>query len=227
MIEFTHKQKNDIFQWDVANWSTALDYWSGCLDDLSGKRVLTAGDRRGGLALAFALLGAQVTCTDIAGVEDHARELHGRYNVSNRIDYGEVDVTVIPFDEDTFEYVSFKSLLGALGRREKQITAVRKLHRILKEDGWLLFAENLEGSILHQWLRDRFVEWSDQWRYLKDEKRDELFGIFGERFLRTHGFLGTLGRTSRQRTVLGRLDSIVCRFLPARWQYILMGRCRK
>lgn len=227
MIDFTREQKNDVFEWDVVNWSTALDHWSACLGELSGKRVLTVGDRRGGLALAFALLGARVTCTDAAGVEAHARELHDRHNITDRVDYDEMDVTDIPFDEEAFEYVSFKSLLGALGRGDEQATAIRELHRVLKTDGWLLFAENLQGSLLHQRLRHRFVEWSDQWRYLKYGERDDLFRVFDERFFRTHGFLGTLGRTPRQRNVLGHFDSIVSRMLPARWQYILMGRCRK
>ena len=227
MIDFSHEEKKDIFEWDVVNWSSALDFWAPCLGDLSGKRGLAVGDRRGGLSLGFALLGARVTCTDPSLESATARALHDRYEVAERIEYERVDATGIPGEEGTYDFVSFKSVLGALGEREQQLTAIRELHRVLKQNGWLLFAENLEASGLHRWLRDRFVEWSDQWRYLKYEERNRLFEVFDERSFRTHGFLGTLGRSPGKKAILGRLDSILGRFLPARWQYILLGRCRK
>jgi len=53
-----------------------------------------------------------------------------------------------------------------------------RLGVVLKPGGWLLFAENLKGSMLHRLLRKTFVRWANYWRYLVYRKDLDLFRDF-------------------------------------------------
>ncbi len=51
----------DVFEWDIVNWSVALTFWNKHLQNsLVGARVLEIGARNGGLSLRLALNGADV-----------------------------------------------------------------------------------------------------------------------------------------------------------------------
>jgi SAM-dependent methyltransferase len=221
----------DFVEWDVRNWSVALDFWvrnSGL--DLTTCSALEIGSRHGGLSLWLATQGARVVCTDVNGPSDVARERHRESGLSHRIGYRPVDATDIPF-ADAFDLVLFKSVLGAVGARrgrEAQARAIAEMHKALKSGGELFFAENLVGSPLHSYLRRRFVRWGRTWRYVSVPEMLGFLKDFSSVRYRTVGFAGALGRGRRQRNALGSLDRMLLdRLVPERWRYIMVGVARK
>ena len=101
------------------------------------------------------------------------------------------------------------------------------MHRVLKPGGVLLFAENMSGTVVHAWLRKRFVAWDHYWRYLHVPDDLDLFAPFARVDHGTTGLLANLGRSEAQRGVLARIDGVLCRVTPRRWHYVLYGACFK
>lgn len=222
---------SDIIEWDVRNWSAALDFWQRRTTmDFRGCRALEVGSRGGGLALWLALQGAQVVCSDVVDPEGSAVSKHRRYGVSHLISYERIDALQIPYSA-AFDIVAFKSVLGAVGRygrADRQAAAIRQMHKALKPGGELLFAENLAASWLHQRVRCRFVRWGGTWRYITVEELPGLLAPFRQSAWQASGVLGNFGRTERQRAALAALDiAVFNRITPAAWRYIAMGIARK
>jgi SAM-dependent methyltransferase len=221
----------DIIEWDVENWSTALDYWQQHSSlTLSTCAALEIGSRHGGLSLLLALSGATVVCSDLNGPSDDAVRKHDRHGVSKLVSYERVDALHLPY-RDAFDLVVFKSVLGGIGhtgQRERQRQAVAEMYKALKPGGELWFAENLVGSPVHRVLRHRFVDWASRWRYISMGELVEFLEPFAAVSCRTFGVLGAFGRSERQRTILGRMDQLVVDALvPASWRYIVAGVARK
>jgi len=221
----------DIVEWDVANWSLALDTWAhACSPSLQDKKALEIGAHHGGLSLWLALQGAQVVCSDLGGPTQQARDLHARYGVANRITCQDIDATKIPY-ENHFDIVALKSVIGGVGRdgnKQRQAQVFREIHKALTPGGRLLFAENLVGSPLHRFFRRRFVRWGPSWRYLTLAELNEFLAPFASFNYRVAGFLGAFGRTERQRQFPGRIDrALLNRFVPRSWHYIAMGVAHK
>jgi len=221
----------DVVEWDVANWSEALLFWrahsSHAVTDVS--RALELGARNGGLSLWLAFLGFRVVCSDVEEPGAKARALHAAYKLSSRIEYRSINATAISA-HGQFDVVSFKSVLGAVGRGgyTSQEMAVSEMHRVLRPGGEVWFAENLVASPLHRWLRLCFVPWSSSWRYLTAAELRSLFSQFADFEMITVGFFGAFGRTEQQRRLLSYLDRAIPRFLiPSGWRYIGIGIARK
>lgn len=123
--------------------------------------------------------------------------------------------------------LAFKSMIGALGDRERQVQSLCEMHRVLKPGGVLLFAENLAGTRMHRWLRKRFVAWDNNWRYLSWPAERELFAPFAKLDVRTTGLLANLGRSEAQSDLLARCDGLLCRAVPARWHTVVYGVATK
>ena len=219
--------QRDIFQWDVRSWSRALPAWEGALDAGKPLNALAIGERGGGLGLLLAMHGAQVLCTDLGPMPTAAVALHQRYNVQERITYGTEDATSLSAADATYDTVIFKSVIGALGDKSRQMKAISEMHRVLKPGGMLLFAENLSGTRLHTMLRHRFTRWQGYWRYLHWPADRDLFEAFADVRTGTTGFLANLGRTENQRDLLARLDAVLCNLVPSPWHCILYGVCTK
>jgi SAM-dependent methyltransferase len=220
-------QLRAVIGWDVRNWSRALPLWQRHVDAVRPRRALAIGERGGGLSLWLALQGIDVVCTDLEGSFDGARAMHERFGVSDHITYQTQDATAIGHPDRAFDLVVFKSVIGALRTKERQVQAIGEMHRVLRSGGALLFAENLVGSRMHRQLRARFVPWDHGWRYLRTGADDDLFGRFDVVELETWGMFGLLGRTEGQRDLLGRIDSWVSPLVRPAWRYILLGACVK
>jgi len=221
----------DFLEWDVCNWSKALDYWAAHTEqDISKCSALELGARHGGLSLWLALQGARVLCSDIDPPGDSARKRHQSRGVSHLIQYGLIDVTSIRY-ENEFDLIVFKSLLGAVGRhggKNSQFRALSEMHKALKKGGELFFAENLIGSSVHQFLRRKFVPWGRSWRYVSASDMEEFTLPFSKVQFCTIGFLGAFGRSEWQRNILGALDRTVFNHVvPCRWRYIIVGVASK
>jgi SAM-dependent methyltransferase len=220
----------DFLEWDVRNWSVALDFWTRHgTRPLDGARALEVGSRHGGLSLWLALQGARVVCSDVGPPSARAVRKHRAAGLSHRISYQAVDATRMPY-RSAFDVVVFKSVLGAIGRGgglPAQERAILEMHRALRPGGELLFAENLIASPVHQFLRRRFVGWSS-WRYVSVDEMRAVLAPFAHVAYCTVGFAGVFGRTGRQRHMLGSLDRAwLDGVVPERWRYVIAGIARK
>jgi len=221
----------DFVEWDVRNWSAALEFWSAnTKQDPSNCLALELGGRNGGLSLWLALQGAKVCCSDIVAPAERAMQMHQARGVSQLIRYESIDASNIPY-EDTFDVVVFKSLLGDVGRcggRESQAQAIAEMHKALKKGGELFFAENLIASAFHQSLRKRFVEWGKVWRYVSVAEMEDFLSLFSRVRYCTVGFAGAFGRSEIQREVFGILDhAVLDHVVPEDWKYIIIGVATK
>jgi SAM-dependent methyltransferase len=220
----------DFVEWDLANWSPALDFWLQSTSlDVSNVWVLELGAGLGGLSLWLALKGARVVCSELNGASAEARALHGKYNVQRLITYQAIDATSIPY-EGQFDIILFKSVLGDIGRggrRELQDKAMREIYKSLKPGGELWFAENLTGSALHRFSR-KFIKRGSLWRYVSLEEIGQFLSPFRQHAYHTTGFLGVFGRSGLPRDLLGALDrSLFNHVVPERWRYVVMGTAKK
>ncbi len=155
--------------------------------------------------------------------------LYTHLTLRNTINYQSINATAIPY-ENYFDIVTFKSILGGISRNKngylKQQT-IDEIHKSLKSNGVLLFAENIESSFLHKLLRKKFVNWGNDWNYLGISEVEILFSSFKSIDYITVGFFGAFGRSEKQRHLLGILDSVVEKFIPKRMRYILIGIATK
>ena len=215
----------DIVEWDLRNWSRAIDFWDEnniLNNDVHGKKVLDIGGRNGGLSLYWALKGAEVECTDIneAGFE-RARTLHRKYGVDSQINYHVLDALAL-HDDNKYDIITFKSVLGGIGRDNNygnQCLAMQNIHKALKPGGWVVFVENLTGTFVHMWLR-RKVRHRNSWRYIT---LDEVFQLTKQyKFInyRTFGLLGGV-MPGFMGNITSVVDSRCDMVLPDKWKYIV------
>ncbi len=228
----THRRQEPtpktIVRWDVRNWSRPLRYWQQHSQlDFNGRAALELGANRGGLSLWLASLGADVVCSDIQQPGPDVRAFHAQYSGSERIAYAQADASTLPFDNDCFDLVIFKSVLGAMRQYDRQEKMIAEILRVLKPAGELWFAENLVASPLHQWARRLFVTWGKSWRYLTLHELEALLTDFGDHDLRSWGFFGAFGRQEWQRQILSLLDTALCPLLPPSTHYLAYGIARK
>jgi len=219
-----------IIEWDVRNWSRAIPFWLSALpDSLEGKRALALGERNGGLSLMLALRGANVVCSDLGGPTENARVLHSRFGVSDRVQYRSIDACAIDFQNETFDIVAFKSMLGALASLERQTIAIAEIARVLRPEGVLLFAENLRGSLVHRTIR-RMVKGDSWygWKYVTILELNDLCSTsFSSHELQTFGFASVFARWERARTLVHYFDRVVDPLIPENWKYICFGVARR
>jgi len=219
----SEKEIKDIIQWDVKNWKNALFFWEEHFDFKPGQKVLVLGDRNGGLSLFFAKKGMQVVCSDFDLQLETAKTLHKKYQVENLIEYANVDMRQIPFEDSAFDVVAFKSVLGALNDFEDQNRAIHEIKRVLKSGGVFVFAENTRASKFHSWMRNKFAKWKDPWRYSDDNEFKKWSALFTKSSMKKRGFFGLFGRSENQRNFLGSVDGFFNYLTPRRWKYILVG----
>lgn len=221
------KELADIIQWDIKNWSKCLSFWEEHLNFKEKKTVLALGEREGGISLYFALKGFDVICSDYNPMPDTTKKMHADYEVSDRITYQKIDMKSIDLEDASVDVVVFKSVIGALGNDADQKTALKEIHRVLKPGGTFLFAENLEGSKVHQYLRKKFVSWGERWRYVTVKEMKEWNDGFSQIETKSHGVVGLFGRSEKQRRFLSGIDKLITPVTPKKWRYILFGALKK
>lgn len=220
--EITKTMMKDIIEWDVVNWSKAIPFWEKEGIDYAGKKVLEIGSHNGGLSLYFALMGADVVCSDLTFPTEKAKEIHQKYGVFEKITYKAIDATDIKYDE-YFDIICFKSVLGGIGyhnSKDRQQFAINQMHKALKPQGHLLFAENLTASAAHKFLRKKFIPWGNNWRYVTIDELKEMLRDFQSITYTSVGFLGAFGRNNRQRNALGYIDQAAELVIPKKNRYI-------
>jgi SAM-dependent methyltransferase len=222
---------NEIFEWDVGNWSKSIHFWeSNSQNDLQNCKALEIGARNGGLSLWLAKKGIQVVCSDIGFPTEKAIKKHEYYGVSDLIRYEKVNALQIPY-ENEFDIIIFKSVLGGIGRNNNSnniTAALENIHKALKPCGELLFVENLKGSPLHQFFRKKFVKWGNSWNYQSIESLIKSTSKFSSLKYQTKGFLGAFGPNEKTRKIFGKIDTFIFdRVTPQNWRYIFIGVAKK
>lgn len=218
-----------FIEWDIPTWKRAIDFWSLEIaqNQFIIKEGLELGSRNGGLTLFFAkYYGTKVRCSDYGSPTEKAARLHSSEGISDLVTYHDIDATSIPFPDNHFDFVVFKSMLGAVGARdhfENIEQAIREIYRILKPGGVLFFAENLKASPLHQWARKRFIPWGKSWNYLSIEEMETLLNMFEKKEIHSTGFLTAFIPNSRiLKQVFAWIDQLLF-FIPRSWRYVGYG----
>lgn len=204
----------DIIEWDIINWSRALEYIDNCFAgyDFSDKTILCVGERNGGLSLYFSYVkkARKVICTDIDNDFGRAKTLHKKYCLSN-IEYRELDITKENLG-GLCDVVAFKSVLGATGYNhnyEGINNAISNCLCSLRKGGVLCFLENLKGTKLHSFFRIKMSSpnsFRRKWHYFTLEEIENLLNECDCVNIETYGFLGCFGIGGGMRGLLGKID---------------------
>lgn len=218
--------EKEFLQWDIKTFRKALKFWESSINWNSVQKCLEIGAREGGLSLWLASHQKQVICSDLSNSRQIAEPLHSQFETSDLITYDDIDATNIPYKNE-FDLIVFKSVLGGIGAHqsiEKQKQAMSSMYDALKPGGLILFAENLEASALHSYLRTKFTNWGAVWRYPNLEETKALFSQFSKLDLHTTGFLATLGRNEQQRSILNTGDRLLFNHVfPSGYHYLCYG----
>ncbi len=167
---------------------------------------------------------------EFGDTRERSRQLHEKHGVSASIKYEDIDATNIPY-RDYFDVVVFKSVLGRIGyhnNKAGQQRAVEEIRKALKPGGTLLFAENLVGTRIHRWARERYTSWGQSWRYVTSCEMKEFLKDYSFSEKHTTGVTALFGRTEGQRSLLSWTDDVLLnRLVPETWKYMVYGIARK
>ncbi len=218
-----------IIEWDIPNWSRVLPFWEKHLPKKEGQpKILTVGERNGGLSLWLALQGYPVIYSDVHDPKMEALELHLKYGVTDLISHEQVDVFRMPYPDNSLDAVVCKSVIGGLKlvysdrstrTLENQKKACEEIRRVLKPGGVFLGAENLRGSPLHWYFRKR-NGLDKGWRYLTLGELQFLFDGYTQLQLKPFGFLPSSTPWPLLNALAGKMNDPLSRLLPDSWQYI-------
>jgi SAM-dependent methyltransferase len=218
---------NDIFEWDVVNWSRHMDVWKEAIAQKSRRSGLEIGARGGGLSLWMALHGLDVVCSYFDEDMTRARALHDAYGVSARVSYEALNILELAY-QDRFDVVMLKSVLGGIGGTgafHLQQLAIKRIYAALRTGGVFLFAENVVATRLHAMLRA--VKRGRSWRYLSLPEIEALMTPYPDLSYRTTGVVGLFGPSEAQRRALGYVDTYLSQLVPQTWCYICVGAAFK
>lgn len=220
----------DTIQWDCQNWGKAIPHWESVLPKMGNPniKILTIGERHGGLSLWLAGRKIHNICTDYHTEFSKAKSLHKKYKVEEFITYQKADIFNLPFDDNSFDFVLCKSVIGGLKlikkdrhtrTLENQKLAISEIYRVLKPGGYYLGAENMRGSLFHTLLR-RVTGKSKGWRYLTQKELQFLLLDFENIDVKYYGFLGTFWKNKILNSIASWFDEIISVLFPSKFLYI-------
>lgn len=235
------RTKNDfpvqeIIEWDVRNWSQLMHHWLPVLEQLPrDSKVLAIGERNGGLSLWLALMGFQVTCTDITDVAASATPLHVKYGVQDRIEYRQLDIVNDEWEAGQFDIIIGKSVIGGVKPTRSRSSsrnfealeqAMHNIHRLLKPGGYFFSAENLQGGLLNRYMRKR-LKGGKGWYYLSLPELNRLFNAFSLVQTKTFGILPTFFSSKSVNMFMYFINRSLQPVLPDSSKYIAFTIARK
>jgi hypothetical protein len=216
----------DIIEWDVFNWSRALDFWqTNSKLNCHNITALELGARKGGLSLWLSEFCQTVYCSDLTDTERHAKPLQMKYNKQNII---YTDINALTFNEkEKYELIACKSVLGAFNT-DNQNKVIENIFDALKNGGEFWMVKNLNSTYLHKLARKYCTNWGYGWTYLNLSKLPTSLNLFKESQYITFGLSAAFGRNNWQRNILGRADKYLFEKLTSNSQhYIIAAVYRK
>ena len=223
------RELNDIINWDVETWKVILPVWEKELKLINPVTAtcIEVGSREGGISLWMTLKGFKITCSDIHYDLEEAKALHKKYKVTDQVRYQKTDL--LNWEEPgKYDVIVFKSVLGALQTEERIQKAVDNIYWNLKPGGLLLFAENNQGSIFHQYLRKNYTDWGSSWFYFDDHSLQRIFSKFEPGSLHYNGVLSVAGNRTFLKGLISGLDKFFLnKVIPRKLRYIVYGVFKK
>jgi len=147
-------------------------------------------------------------------------------DISAQITYQQADAIVLPFADQSIDFVVFKSILGVVGRHQhpkKQQQTLAEMYRALKPGGRLFWAENTRASRLHRWSRRLFVPWGNTWRCISWIELTRWLAVFEHSEVHSSGFWAAfIPRPEWPKNTVARLENCLP-FSPPNWRYVAYG----
>ena len=146
---------------------------------------------------------------------------------SSKVKFKQTDVLDINFPDSFFDVVACKSLLGGISKKEtnKLNIATKEIHRVLKNNGSFIFAENIEGSIMHKITRNWFK--SSGWYYPNLKDFIHTLDDFTNVKYHTTGFFTILSKNENIKSKFFILDDLIKNIVPEQSKYIIYGIAEK
>ena len=165
---------------------------------------------------------SSVYCTDIKGI---SQKLNGpKYNT---IKYKKIDALNINFPDSSFDVIGCKSLLGGIAKNDpsKINIAIKEIYRVLKKNGKFIFAENIQGSIMHKMIRK--YSQSSGWHYPSLNDFINTLDNFSNIRYFTTGFFTILSRKENIKSKIFIVDNLIKKIVPDKSKYIIYGIAEK
>lgn len=204
---------NQIIGWDTGTWGKAIPLWEKAIKGKNELRCLEIGANQGGLSLWLSMQREvkSIECSDLDKTEHKSALLHNQFpELKEKISYRNLNITDTAIT-GSYDLIVFKSVIGACGRIQEngKDIAMNNIYRLLTSGGILLFAENMQGHLLHRWFRKRFVKWSEGWSYCSMEEWKRWLLPYQSHEIYFDGFFSAMGRKEWQKRILRKVDNII------------------
>jgi 2-polyprenyl-3-methyl-5-hydroxy-6-metoxy-1,4-benzoquinol methylase len=223
----------DSIGWDFENWKQSIHFFEKHIKLEKSMKVLElgAGASSGGYSHYLASKGINVICSDFPEVYESAIHFHKKARLERNISYQGINALNISYKNE-FDVIIFKSILGGIGRwgdLSKFEDVIDNVYKALKPQGYMLFAENLKSTFIHEIFRNIFGNGKKGWTYINLEEYENIVKKYFSTYnMDTTGFLGCFGQTEFQRSILGKIDQKIFKnIIPKKFNYILFCSAQK
>lgn len=118
-------------------------------------------------------------------------------------------------------------MLGGIAKRDigNMNIATNEIYRVLKKGGSFIFAENIEGSIMHKIIRAYFK--SSSWYYPNLIDFINALDDFNNISYQTTGFFTILSKNEYFKSKYFLIDELIRKIVPDKSKYIIYGIAEK
>ena len=215
--------------WDSINWTRGLEFIDkNKSSSFLNKKILEIGGQNADMSLWAAKRGGNVICSDIINENDlhiKAKNLMKKYFIT----YENINALDIRY-ENKFDFVLFKSVLGGIGRkgnREKHYRVINEIYKSLKKGGELLFIENMQGSFIHEIIRNKYGAGRNDWLYPSYENFISYSKRFHKIKYKTFGIFSVDCKNNKQQLLRLFVNAKLEKILSKKSRYIFAGVFKK